>query len=42
MNQENCHITYNCQFYTDDEESGSKLWLDLLDDGNLDNVECKY
>jgi non-lysosomal glucosylceramidase len=37
---ENCKITYNCQFYADDEETGNELWLDLLNDGNLDNKEC--
>ena len=40
-NSENCKVTYDCQFYTDNEASGSQLWLDLLDDGNLNNKECK-
>ncbi|RNA02073.1 non-lysosomal glucosylceramidase, partial [Brachionus plicatilis] len=37
---ENARITYNCQFYPHDENSGSNLWTDLITDGNLDNKEC--
>ncbi len=40
-NSENCKVTYNCQWYPDNEASGSAVWSDLLDDGHLNNVECK-
>jgi len=33
----NATVTYCCQFYPDNEESGNKLWMDLLQDGQLDN-----
>jgi non-lysosomal glucosylceramidase len=36
---DNCSITYNCQFYPDNEESGTQLWYDLLNNGNLSNKE---
>lgn len=39
--QENCEVTYDCQFYPEDEDSGFKLWLDLLEDGRLNNKNCK-
>ncbi|CAF1008695.1 unnamed protein product, partial [Brachionus calyciflorus] len=38
-NSENTTITYNCQFYPDNEQSGENLWIDLLKDGVLDNHE---
>ena len=38
--QENCSITYNCQFYPDNEESGTNLWEDLFQCGKLNNTNC--
>ncbi len=37
VKNENCEITYDCQFYPEDGDSGFKLWCDLLEDGRLDN-----
>jgi non-lysosomal glucosylceramidase len=33
-----CCVTYNCQFYPDDEQSGLSLWNDLINDGQLNNI----
>lgn len=33
-------VTYSCQFYAEDEKSGQDLWMDLLNDGRLDNKKC--
>ena len=33
--EQNVDVTYNCQFYPDDEQSGRNLWNDLLEDGSL-------
>ena len=36
------NITYCGQFYANDEKSGSALWLDLLNDGELDKNRCMF
>lgn len=36
-NTENCKVTYDCQFDPTNIESGTTLWMDLLQDGKLDN-----
>lgn len=38
----NVKITKCCQFYPENEQSGSYLWMDLLDDGQLSNHPCKF
>lgn len=38
----NIDVTYNCQFYPDNEKSGTSLWEDFEKDGKLDNIMCKY
>jgi hypothetical protein len=35
-------ITYCGLFCANDEKSGTELWLDLLNDGDLDNKNCKW
>lgn len=37
---DNCRITYNCQFFPDVEQSGRDLWMDLMNDGHLNNNKC--
>ncbi len=37
---ENCNISYNCEFYANNEESGTALWNDLHKHGHLNNNEC--
>jgi len=41
VKKESCEISYNCQFYPDDEESGTNLWQDLHKNGKLTNKEFK-
>lgn len=36
-----CEVTYDCGFDPTDLESSTTLWMDLLQDGSLDNRECK-
>ena len=39
---DNCEITYNCQFYPENEQSGTDLWQDLYKKGKLTNKDCNY
>ena len=34
-------VTYNCQFYPNDEQSGQNLWFEFIDKGTLRNKTCK-
>ena len=34
---DHCSITYDCQFYPNNEKSGTQLWQDLYDYGHLTN-----
>jgi non-lysosomal glucosylceramidase len=40
--RQNQEISYCSKFYPNNEQSGSQLWFDLIDDGKLDNNEHSF